>query len=95
MAFTQMPEMASADVNGFVGVHHGLPYGHLPPDYAAAQGSLGVESNHRMPPPHHVGGHHHPHQLEANTAAPQHGSCISGTSEFFIANSERLQHARA
>ena len=73
MACPQMPEMASADVNGFVGVHHGLPYGHLPPDYAAAQGSLGADSNHRMGPPHHLGGHHHPHQLEGNTAAPQHG----------------------
>ncbi|BDA51522.1 hypothetical protein COCOBI_19-0780 [Coccomyxa sp. Obi] len=69
----QLPEMASADVNGFVGVHHGLPYGHMPPDYAAAQGSLGVDSNHRIAPPHHLGGHHHPHQLEANTAPPQHG----------------------
>ena len=65
-----MPDMAtlaSADANGFVGMH-GMPYGHISQNYAA-HSSLGGDGNHSLGPPHQLGGLHHPHQLDGASAA--------------------------
>ncbi|KAK9918176.1 hypothetical protein WJX75_001977 [Coccomyxa subellipsoidea] len=71
----QLPDMAtlaSADANGFVGMH-GMPYGHIPQSYAA-QSSLGGDPNHSLGPPLQLGGHHLPHQLDgASAASHPHG----------------------
>lgn len=62
----QLPEvagLASADVNGFVGLGHGLPYGHMPQEYAATHNSLVGDPHHRVA---------HMHQFEGQQQQQHH-----------------------
>ncbi|EIE18028.1 hypothetical protein COCSUDRAFT_45656 [Coccomyxa subellipsoidea C-169] len=73
----QLPDMAtlaSADANGFVGMH-ALPYAHLAQSYAAVQSiPLVGDQTHSLGLPHQIGGHLQQHQLENNAAVPHsHG----------------------
>jgi len=76
MLWLQLPELAglaSADVNGFVGLGHGLPYGHIPQEYAAAHNSLGGDLNHRMAHMHQLGGQQQQQQQMDGAGALPHG----------------------